>query len=72
MISAGANGEGTGAAGELVTNMPRLSAALQQCGISSANPVRHFQLLLRLNTTAGSASNVDVLACHVLHGASPR
>jgi hypothetical protein len=72
LILAGANGEGTEAAGELVTNVPRLSAALQHCGISSANPVRHFQLLLRLNTMAGSSSNVDVLACHVLPGSSPR
>ena len=66
LILAGANGEGTEAAGELVTNVPRLSAALQRCGIASATPVRHFQLLLRLNTMAGSSSNVDVLACHVL------
>jgi hypothetical protein len=72
LILAGANAEGTEAAGELVTNMPRLSAALQHCGITSSNPVRHFQLLLRLNTMAGSASDVDVLACHVLHGGSPR
>lgn len=72
LILAGANGEGTEAAGELVTNAPRLSAALQHCGISSANPVRHFQLLLRLNTMAGSPSNVDVLACHILPGSSPR
>ena len=33
LILAGANGEGTAAAGELVTNGPRLSAALQGCGI---------------------------------------
>ena len=72
LILAGANGEGTEAAGELVTNAPRLSTALQRCGISSANPVRHFQLLLRLNTMAGSPSNVDVLACHILPGSSPR
>ena len=72
LILAGANGEGTQAAGELITNVPRLSAALQHCGISSVNPVRHFQLLLRLNTMAGSSSNVDVLACHVLAGSSPR
>ena len=70
LILAGANGEGTEATGELVTNGPRLSAALQDCGISSARPVRHFQLLLRLNTMAGSPSNVDVLACHVLPGNS--
>jgi hypothetical protein len=70
LILAGANGEGTAAAGELVTNGPRLSAALQQCGIESPHPIRHFQLLLRLNTMAGSPSNVDVLACHVLPGSS--
>jgi hypothetical protein len=70
LILAGANGEGTEATGELVTNGPRLSAALRGCGISSAQPVRHFQLLLRLNTMAGSPSNVDVLACHVLPGGS--
>jgi hypothetical protein len=72
LILAGANGEGTAAAGELVTNAPRLSAALQHCGLSPANPVGHFQLLLRLNTMAGSPSNVDVLACHLLPGSSPR
>jgi hypothetical protein len=70
LILAGANGEGTAAAGELVTNGPRLSAALQHCGIESAHPLRHFQLLLRLNTMAGSPSNVDVLACHILPGSS--
>jgi hypothetical protein len=68
LILAGANGEGTEAAGELVTNGARLSAALRGCGISSAHPVRHFQLLLQLNTMAGSPSNVDVLACHILPG----
>jgi hypothetical protein len=72
LILAGANGEGTAAAGELVTNGPRLSAALKGCDISSPQPVRHFQLLLRLNTMAGSPSNVDVLACHILPGSSIR
>jgi S-layer like family, C-terminal region len=70
LLLAGANAEGTEAAGELVTNRQKLSAALRQCGISSASPVTHFQLLLRLNTMAGSPSNVDVVACHVLHGGS--
>jgi hypothetical protein len=70
LILAGANGEGTAAAGELVTNAPRLSAALQHCGILSSKPIRYFQLLLQLNTMAGSPSNVDVLACHIL-SASP-
>jgi hypothetical protein len=72
LILAGANGEGTAAAGELVTNAPRLSAALQHCGILSSKPIRYFQLLLQLNTMAGSPSNVDVLACHILPGSSAR
>jgi hypothetical protein len=72
LILAGANGEGTAAAGELITNGPRLSAALQYCGISAPHPVRHFQLLLRLNTMAGSPSNVEVLACHILPGSLAR
>jgi len=70
LILAGANGEGTAAAGELVADELRLSAALKGCGISSPQPVQHFQLLLRLNTMAGSPSNVDVLACHILPGNS--
>jgi hypothetical protein len=72
LLLAGANGEGTAAAGELVTNPQRLSDALRECGISSSTPVTHFQLLLRLNTMAGSPSNVDVVACHVLHALSAR
>jgi hypothetical protein len=45
---------------------------LQNCGIASTHPVRHFQLLLRLNTMAGSPSNVDVLSCHILPGGATR
>jgi hypothetical protein len=72
LILAGANGEGTAAAGELVTSAPRLSTALQHCGILSSKPIKYFQLLLQLNTMAGSPSNVDVLACHILPGSSAR
>jgi hypothetical protein len=28
--------------------------------------VQHWQLLLQLNAMAGSPSNVDVIACHLL------
>lgn len=66
LILAGANAEGTKAAGELMTNPQTLTAALKNCGIHSANPVRSFQILLRLSTMAGSPTNFDVLACHVL------
>jgi hypothetical protein len=66
LLLAGANGEGTAAAGELITNRQRLPGALKNCGISLSGPVRYFQLLLGLNTMAGSPSDVRVIACHVL------
>jgi hypothetical protein len=66
LLLAGADGEGTEAAGNFVVDLPRLSATLQKCGISSAGPVRHFELLLGLNTMASSPTGVDVMACHVL------
>jgi hypothetical protein len=66
LLLAGANGEGTRAAGELITNRQRLSTELQNCGITPTRPVRYFQLLLGLNTMAGSPSDVKVIACHIL------
>jgi hypothetical protein len=72
LILAGANGEGTEAAGKLVTDLPRLAGVLQSCGIKPAGPLVHFEFLLRLNTMAGSPSHVDVVACHILSGGTPR
>jgi hypothetical protein len=66
LILAGANGEGTEAAGKFVTDLPRLSSALRSCGIRPAGPPVHFEFLLRLNTMAGSPSHVDVVSCHIL------
>jgi hypothetical protein len=68
VLLAGANGEGTRAAGELITNKQRLSTELQNCGIKPTGPVRYFQLLLGLDTMAGSPSDVKVIACHALPG----
>jgi hypothetical protein len=68
LLLAGANGEGTRAAGELITNKQRLSTELQNCGIKPTGSVRYFQLLLGLDTMAGSPSDVKVIACHVLPG----
>ena len=68
LLIAGMNGEGTEAAGRLVTDLPRLSAILRQCGITNSNPPREFEILLQLNTLAGSPHNVDVPACHILPG----
>jgi hypothetical protein len=70
LLLAGANGEGTEAAGRLVTDPSRLATALQKCGIRSGNPLRHFEILLRLSTMAGSPTTVDVVACHALPSTS--
>ncbi|RZU35424.1 hypothetical protein [Edaphobacter modestus] len=66
LLLSGANAEGTEAAGKLVTDLPRLTAAFKTCGITPGGPVHHFELLLRLNMMAGSPTNVNVEACHVL------
>jgi hypothetical protein len=68
LLLAGANGEGTEAAGRLVTDPYRLSNALQGCGIKPGGPLKHFEILLRLSTMAGSPTNVNVVACHALPG----
>jgi hypothetical protein len=70
LLLAGANAEGTAAAGDLVANGPRLSSELKRCGISRSGSIRYFQLLLALNTMAGSPSDVKVIACHILPGSS--
>jgi hypothetical protein len=66
LILAGANAEGTRATGELITNLHAMPTALKRCGISAQGPVRHFQLLLRLSTMAGSPRHFDIMACHAL------
>lgn len=71
LMLAGANGEGTEAAGEFITDLPRLSKSLRACGIKPNGPPAHFEFLLGLNTMAHSPSHVDVVACHVLGGSAP-
>jgi hypothetical protein len=66
LLLAGASGEGTEAAGKLVTDLPRLSSILKSCGLNSSGRPMHFELLLRFNAMAGSANNIDVVACHIL------
>ena len=70
LLLAGADAEGTEAVGRFVTDLPRFTRALDQCG--TTRPGSHFEFLLRLNTMAGSPRNTDVVACHVLGGASAR
>ena len=66
LLLAGADGEGTAAAGNFVTDLPQISRALQNCGISPAGPLRHFEILLRTETMAGVSRETDVAACHLL------
>jgi hypothetical protein len=68
LLLAGADGEGTEAAGHLVTDREHLLRALQYCGISPSGPAPNFELLLHLHTMAGSPSTVDLAACHRLPG----
>lgn len=72
MLLAGANAEGTEAAGNLVTDLPRLSAALQNCGISRSSSQSHFELLLEVDTMAGSPNRLSIVACHPLPGSPTR
>jgi hypothetical protein len=70
LLLAGENGAGTQAAGELVTDMPRLSSMVQNCGIDPHGPPRQFELLLGVRTMAGSLNAVDIIACHLLTNSS--
>jgi hypothetical protein len=70
LLLAGADGEGTEAAGKLVTDLPRLSSVLKNCDGSPSGAVQHFEILLQLNTMTGTPSNVNVVACHLLSGNS--
>ena len=69
LLLAGASAEGTAAAGKLVTDLPHFSLILRRCGIDPSGPLQHFELLLHLNTMAGSPNNIEVVGCHILPGA---
>ncbi len=66
LLLAGIDAEGTEAAGRFVTDLPRFTKALDQCGATRPRASGHFEFLLRLNTMAGSPHNTDVVACHLL------
>jgi hypothetical protein len=70
LLLAGADAEGTEAAGKFATDLPRLSTELRNCGIKPSGPIRHFEFLLHLNTMAGTPNNIDLVACHILTDAS--
>ena len=63
LIAQGTNMEGTDIAGNLAITRPEeLAAELRRCGIEPTNPLAHFEILLRLDATAGSARSSSVLA----------
>jgi hypothetical protein len=66
LLIAGMNGEGTEAAGKLATDLPRLTAALHECGVAATSQTKEFEILLELNSLAGSPHQVTVSACHFL------
>lgn len=72
LLLAGADREGTLAAGRLVTDLPRLAAAMQVCGIPPNAPARHFELLLRVDTMASYPTQSVVATCHLLPGSAAR
>src|SRR6266702_1604560 len=66
LMIAGANGEGTEAAGSLVTDPTRWDSLISSCNLPKTPSGVPVQLLLHLGTLAGSASDVQVVSCHVL------
>ena len=66
LIVAGASGEGTEAAGDLVADPARWAAILQSCHLPQDSSHHSLQVLLHLETMAGSPSAVNAVTCHLL------
>lgn len=66
LILAGTGAESTLAAAQLVTNASELSNVLHSCDGAQNEPLRNFEILLRVNMMAGSPTNTEVVACHRL------
>ncbi len=65
LIIAGTNMEGTEAAGELVTDLPRLAQALRTLGIDPAAKVEQLELLMRLDHLGSQSSRSEIIAHRV-------
>jgi hypothetical protein len=66
LLVAGASAEGTKAAGELAANTTEMVRVLHGCGVSRSGPYKHFQLVVQVNTMAGSPMQYQVASCHAL------
>ncbi len=62
LIIAGTNAEATEAAGELATDIPRLTRELQKRGIDPASKVNQFELLIRVQHLNQAPSRSEVIA----------
>ena len=64
LILAGTGAEATEAAARLVTDVSNLPIALKNCDDASSTPLMNFELLIKVDIMAGSATNTNVVACH--------
>jgi len=65
LIIAGTNMEGTEAAGEFVTDLPRLASALRSRGIDPTAKVEQFELLMRLDHMNTQSTRSEIIAHRV-------
>lgn len=65
LIIAGTNMEGTEAAGEFVTDLPRLASGLRSRGIDPSAKVEQFELLMRLDHMNTQSSRSEIIAHRV-------
>lgn len=66
LLLAGSSAEATDAASKFALNPDMVAALLRSNGISPSGSPVSFQVLLRVNTMAGSANTFDVVAFHRL------
>lgn len=62
LLAEGTNMEGTDVAAQLALDGERLALELRKCGADPLSPRTRFELLLRLQATAGSTRRSEVLA----------
>ena len=70
LLLAGASGEGTEAAGNIVADPVRWAGILQSCHLAQDASHRSLQILLQVETVAGSPNTVNTVACHLLASAT--
>jgi hypothetical protein len=66
LLIGGSTAEATEAAGKLASSPEHLPRLLKSHGIDPSGAPRHFEILLRVSTMAGSSNTFDVVAVHSL------